>query len=119
MDAMHALQVKGSVLLARLSYLKSRGAGVLDAVLLRLPDDDRRTLRGLLLPVDWHPLGLNVRLDQAIADVLSPHDRSQAFRQMGRASAEVNLRTVHRNFVVAGEPHHLLRHHAERFIRLY
>ncbi len=118
MQLAHPLLIKGSVLLARIAYLKQRPSGVLLAVLDRLAEDDRRILNGLILPVDWHPIDLNIRLDEAIAEVLSPSHRSQAFREMGRASADVNLRGVHRNFIKAGDPHHLLRHAAE-IHRLY
>ena len=94
------------MLLARLELVKR--AGVLDQVLARLRPEDAKVLRGAILPIAWYPLELNVRLDRAIADVMSPDDPDGVFRQMGRASAETNLTGAHRNFLRPGDPHAML-----------
>jgi uncharacterized protein (TIGR02265 family) len=99
-------RTKASVLLARLAFI--RQAGVTDQVLARLRPDDAKVLRGTILPIAWYPLELNVRLDRAIADILSPDDPERVFRQMGRASADTNLAGPHRNFLRPGDPHALL-----------
>jgi uncharacterized protein (TIGR02265 family) len=61
---------------------------------------------------------LNLRLDSALAAVLSPRDRTKAFVDMGRASAEENLKGPHHVFIRPGDPHFLLSH-AQEIYRLY
>jgi uncharacterized protein (TIGR02265 family) len=48
-------------------------------------------LRRPLRPASWYPLRLQLRLDDAIAAVLSPGDRSHAFVEVGRAYADAIL----------------------------
>lgn len=102
-------RIKGHILLSRLQYVRdSGGEAQLAKVLAALPGEDRAVLGGMLLPVAWYPLELNLRLDGAIATVLSPGDRSRVFLEMGRASAEQNLKGVHRPYLREGDPHFLL-----------
>jgi uncharacterized protein (TIGR02265 family) len=102
-------RIKGHVLLSRLQYVRDvAGEATLQEVLARLPDGDRAVLVGMVLPVAWYPLDLNLRLDGAIAAVLSPGDKARVFLEMGRASAEQNLKGVHRPYVREGDPHFLL-----------
>ena len=114
-----AARIKGSVLITRLNLLKNQGGGErLQQVLQRLTAADRKVLEGVIMPISWYPLELNLRLDSAIADVLSPRDRSKAFIEMGRASAEQNLNGPHHVFIRKGDPHFLLSHSPEIY-RLY
>lgn len=114
-----AARIKGSVLIARLNLLtKQGGAGRVQAVLQRLSPADRKVLEGVIMPIGWYPLELNLRLDAAIAEVLSPRDRNKAFIDMGRASAEDNLNGPHHVFIRKGDPHFLLSH-APEIYRLY
>lgn len=114
-----AARIKGSVLIARLNLLtKQGGGGRVQAVLQRLSPADRKVLEGVLMPIGWYPLELNLRLDAAIAEVLSPRDRNKAFIDMGRASAEDNLNGPHHVFIRKGDPHFLLSH-APEIYRLY
>jgi uncharacterized protein (TIGR02265 family) len=109
-----ANRIKGSVLITRLNMLRQHGGqNRVDEVLKRLPEADRLALRGMILPIAWYPLEMNLRLDAAIADVLSPEDRARAFKDMGRASAEENLKGAHHVFLRAGEPHFLLSQAAQ------
>jgi uncharacterized protein (TIGR02265 family) len=103
-------QIKGNILMARMEYVIDRGGEeTLDRVLARMPAPDREVLKEPLLPVGLYPIELNLRLDDAIADELSPGDRNRVFLDMGRASADMNLRSFHRTFVKEGDPHFLLR----------
>lgn len=114
-----AARIKGSVLIARLKLLaKQGGTGRVEAVLQRLPPADRKVLEGVIMPIGWYPLELNLRLDSAIAEALSPRDRNKAFVDMGRASAEDNLNGPHHVFIRKGDPHFLLSH-APEIYRLY
>jgi uncharacterized protein (TIGR02265 family) len=114
-----AARIKGSVLITRLNLLmKQGGTGRLQQVLQRLPPADRKVLEGVIMPIGWYPLDLNLRLDAAIADALSPRDRNKAFVEMGRASAEENLNGPHHVFIRKGDPHFLLSHSPEIY-RLY
>ena len=102
-------RIKGHVLLTRLKYVRDvAGEAKLGEVLASLPAEDRAVLSGMILPVTWFPLDLNLRLDGAIATVLSPEDKTRVFLEMGRASAEQNLKGVHRPYVREGDPHFLL-----------
>ena len=86
-------RIKGSVLIARLNMLRQHGGQArVEEVLKRLPQPDQAVLRKMVLPIAWYPLELNLRLDGAIADALSPDDRTKAFVDMGRASAEALAR---------------------------
>ncbi|MFE8596651.1 TIGR02265 family protein [Archangium violaceum] len=114
-----AARIKGSVLITRLNLLmKQGGTGRVQQVLQRLSPADRKVLEGVIMPIGWYPLDLNLRLDAAIADALSPRDRSKAFVEMGRASAEENLNGPHHVFIRKGDPHFLLSH-APEIYRLY
>jgi uncharacterized protein (TIGR02265 family) len=62
----------------------------------------------MLLPAGWYSLDLNLRLDGAIATALTKGDRAKVFLDMGRASAEKNLKGAHAPYVKAGDPHFLL-----------
>ncbi|WP_370459084.1 TIGR02265 family protein [Aggregicoccus sp. 17bor-14] len=102
------------MLITRLNMLRQHGGqGRVDEVLKRLPEADRLALRGMILPIAWYPLEMNLRLDAAIADVLSPEDRARAFKDMGRASAEDNLKGAHHVFLRPGDPHFLLSQAAQ------
>lgn len=114
-----AARIKGSVLITRLNLLrKQAGVERLQQVLQRLPAADRKVLEGVIMPIGWYPLELNLRLDHAIAEALSPKDRAKAFIEMGRASAEENLQGPHHVFIRKGDPHFLLSH-APEIYRLY
>ncbi len=103
-------RIKGGVIKARLEFVRARaGEAGVAAVLARLPAEDQEVLRGWVLPVTWYPLDLNLRLDDAIAAVLSPGNRDRIFLEMGRASADSNLGGPQRPFVREGDPHFLLR----------
>ncbi len=112
-------RIKGSVLISRLNMLRQHGgAARVEEVLHRLSDADQVVMRKLILPIAWYPLELNLRLDAAIADVLSPEDRARAFIDMGRASAEENLHGAHSIFVKQGDPQFLLKQ-APQIYRFY
>jgi uncharacterized protein (TIGR02265 family) len=112
-------RIKGSVLISRLNMLRQQGgAAQVEAVLGRLSAEDQSVLRKMILPIAWYPMALNLRLDGAIADVLSPEDRARAFIDMGRASAEENLHAAHSIFVRQGDPQYLLSQ-AARIYRFY
>ena len=102
-------RVKGAILGARLTFVRDRGgAAALEKVLARLPAADREILSGWVLPISWYPLELALRLDDAIAAVLSPGDRGRIFLEMGRESAQANLTGAQAPFLKAGDPHFFL-----------
>lgn len=111
-------RIKGSVLISRLNMLRQHGgASRVEEVLSRLSAEEQTLLRHIV-PIAWYPMELNLRLDETIADVLSPEDRARAFIDMGRASAEENLRGAHRVFVKPGDPQYLLSQ-APQIYRFY
>ena len=104
--------VKGILFGARMKYLSAQGAAKRDQVLAHLSQGDRETLTGALLPNTWYPADLLVRLDRVIADTLVQGDRRELFKEMGRFSADVNLRPggVQRSYLKEGDAQVFLRH---------
>ena len=100
--------VGGNIILARRSFVVDRGGERLWERVLGHLGEDAKGLRRTLLVTQSYPLELNLKLDQAIADELYPGAPERAFLEMGRASADVNLRGTQRAFVRDGDPHHLL-----------
>ena len=111
-------QVKGSVVLARLELIAAK-RGVFDQVMAVLPADDQKVWRGVVLAVSWYPFDMAQRLDQAIATVLSPNHKRQFFLDIGRASADANLPSIHKAFVRVGDPHYLLSRAPQIYSKYY
>ncbi len=101
--------VGGNVVFARHAFVVERGGEALwSRVLSRLPAKDAAALKKVVLVTAAYPLQLNLRLDEAIMNELSPGRPDEAFLEMGRSSAEANLRGPHKAFVRQGDPHFLL-----------
>lgn len=98
--------VKGSIVRSRLDLLRSKG--VFDEVMALLPEADREVWNGLVLAVSWYSFAMSQRLDVATAKVLGQGDTRKAYLEMGRASADANLASVHKAYVRRGNPHYLL-----------
>jgi uncharacterized protein (TIGR02265 family) len=103
--------VKGTLVLARMKYLRAQGDEAAERVMRRLTQADQAVLRGMLLPSSWYPVDVLTRLEMTIAAVLAKGDRRALFLDMGHFSAETNLgpQGVQRPFVRAGDPHFLLQ----------
>jgi uncharacterized protein (TIGR02265 family) len=100
-------QVKGSVLKSRLALVTDLGgADAVTRVLAELGPEDRQSLQ-TVLAMQWYPFELGKRLDEAIVRVVGG-GRREFFEKLGEASADKNLTTVHRAFVVPGDPHGFL-----------
>lgn len=100
-------QVKGSVLKARLAFAEELGgAAGLGRVLGTLAPGEREAL-GTVLTMKWYPFELGKHLDEAIVQELGG-GRREFFEKLGAASADKNLATLHRAFLVAGDPHAFL-----------
>jgi uncharacterized protein (TIGR02265 family) len=109
--AEHAGTVKGTLVLARMKYLRAQGSESAERVLRRLSQADQAVLRGMLLPSSWYPVDLLMRFEMTIAAVLAKGDRRALFLDMGHFSAETNLgpKGVQRPFLREGDPHFLLQ----------
>jgi hypothetical protein len=104
-------RVKGTILLARLAFVRTRGGELaVHAVLARLPEEDREQLSGITLAMSWYPFELNVRLDAAIARELGGEG---VYRALGGESAKHALSSTFRNFARGRDPHGLLKHVAQ------
>jgi uncharacterized protein (TIGR02265 family) len=100
-------QVKGSVLKARLAFVEEHGgAAALTRVLGALTPDEREALRAVLT-MKWYSFDLGKHLDDAIVRELGG-GRREFFEKLGAASADKNLTTLHRAFLVPGDPHAFL-----------
>ncbi len=110
-DAVEAMtiNIKGSVLKSRLGFVEELAPqGGLEAVLGRMPAEDRKQLTGLLAS-KWYPFELGRRLDEAIAREFGGGlGGYEFFERLGEASAAKNLGTVHKEFLVRGDPHAFL-----------
>ncbi len=109
-SAMHG-NVKGTLVIARMKYLRAQGPEAAERVFRRLSQTDQAVLRGMLLPSTWYPADMLLRLELTVAAVLSRGDRRALFLDMGQFSADTNLGPsgVQRPYVKEGEPHFLLR----------
>lgn len=103
--------VKGTLVIARMSYLRAQGQEAAERVLRRMSQADQVFLRGVLLPSTWYPADMLLRLELTIAAVLSRGDRSALFVDMGQFSADTHLGPggIHRPYLKEGDPHFLLR----------
>lgn len=103
--------VKGTLVIARMKYLRAQGLDATERVLRRLSQADQAALRGILLPSTWYPSDLLLRLEMTIAAVLANGDRRTLFLDMGQFSAEANLgpNGVQRPYLREGDPQFLLR----------
>ena len=100
-------QVKGTVLKARMAFVEQNwGADGVAQLLASFSVDERKTLQSLLSS-RWYPFELGKRLDAAVVGVLGK-GAPDVFEQMGAASAQANLTTVHKSFLTQGKPHGLL-----------
>lgn len=98
--------VKGSIVRSRPDLLRAKG--VFDQVMALLPEADREVWSGLVLAVSWYSFEMSQRLDAATAQVLGRGDNRRAYLDLGRASADANLASVHKAYVRPGNPHYLL-----------
>lgn len=105
-------KVKGSLLAARMKYLRAQGTGSADRVLRHLSEEDQRVVAGTLQPDGWYAAGVLLRLDLTIAALLARGDRQRLFRELGRFSAETNLGPdgIQRLYLREGDPQFLLKH---------
>jgi hypothetical protein len=103
--------VKGTLLISRMSYLRSRGPEDLERVLRRLSSQDQQVVRGMLLPSSWYSGDLLLRLESTAAAILARGDRRQLFLDMGRFTADANLgpKGVQRPYLKEGDPLTLIR----------
>lgn len=103
--------VKGTLLMARMKYLRAQGTERSERVLRLASAQDQAVLRGVLLPSTWYPADILLRLEMTIAAVLARGDRHALFMDMGRFAAETNLGPsgVQRSYLRDGDPHFLLR----------
>lgn len=98
------MKLKGNVLIARKVFVETQfGAGAWDKVLAALPPQEVEILRERLTPVGWFPFEMGQHLDAAIVKTLG-EGRPAVFEAMGEASARENLATVHKDFLVHGDP---------------
>jgi uncharacterized protein (TIGR02265 family) len=102
-----AIRVKGSVLRARLAFVEDlAGAAGVERVLARLGPEQRSELK-TVLATGWYTFALGRSLDEAIVQELGK-GQARFFEKLGEASAEKNLTTVHKGFLLVGDPHAFL-----------
>jgi hypothetical protein len=53
--------VKGTLILARMKYLRARGTEDAERVLRRMSSEDQQVLRGMVLPSSWYPADIVIR----------------------------------------------------------
>lgn len=100
-------QVKGSVLKARLAFVEDHGGTAAVGRVLAVLAPDERAALGTVLTMKWYPFELGQHLDEAIVRELGG-GRRDFFEKLGAASADKNLTTLHRAFLVEGDPHAFL-----------
>jgi uncharacterized protein (TIGR02265 family) len=110
-NAFQGGKVKGTLVIARMKYVRAQGRDASERVLRRLSQADQAILRGMLLPSTWYAADLLLRFEMTIAAVLANGDRRALFLDLGQFSADTNLGQdgVQRPYVKEGDPHFLLR----------
>lgn len=103
-------QVKGTLIAARLRFIRARGPEMIDRVLNRMSAADQAVLRGMVLPSSWYPADVLLRLEMTAAAIVSRGDQRALFVEMGRYTAQTNLGPtgVQRAYVRADDPHFIL-----------
>jgi uncharacterized protein (TIGR02265 family) len=103
-------RVKGTLIAARLRFIRARGPDMFDRVLNRMCADDQAALRGMVLPSSWYAAELLQRLEMTAAAIIAKGDPKALFVEMGRYTAQTNLGPtgVQRAYVRADDPHFLL-----------
>lgn len=97
------VKIKGSVLKSRLAFVAEQaGEAGVKKVFGGLSAEDQDALRSVLT-AGWYPFELGRRLDEAIVRELGGGKR-EYFERLGEASAEKNLKGVHKDFLVPGDP---------------
>ena len=69
--------VKGTLVIARMKYLRARGPEDFERVLRRMSAADQQVLRGMLPPSSWYPADVVLRLEMTAAAILSRGERRQ------------------------------------------
>lgn len=114
---MSVQQVRGTVLRSRLAFVEElAGKEGIEQVLAALPPEDRQAFQ-MILPIQWYPFALGLKLDEAIVSVLGRGD-PKFFERLGESSAERNLGSVHRTFLTKGDAHGFLAK-APQIYRMY
>lgn len=103
-------RVKGTLVAARLRFLRARGTDEAERVLNRMSADDQAILRGMVLPSSWYSADLLQRLELTAAAIVANGDPKALFVEMGRYAAQANLGPtgVQRAYVRRDDPHFLL-----------
>lgn len=102
--------VKGSMVRAHIQFVRDRFSdGALAQTLAALPPNVAAEVQGLLSST-WCSFETLILLDRTIVRVAG-HDEHALMRELGRYSAEINLKTVYRAFKREGI-HDFLRHSA-------
>ncbi len=108
-DGYLGTSIKGSSIIARIEYIRDKlGAEKIKEILSRLPANEQALLDRTILPSNRYPMELNAHLDQAIAQVLNPRNPVAVYRDLGRASAQRNLKAFHKTFLQGEGPHSVL-----------
>ena len=103
------MKIKGNILKSRIGFVKGRfGAEGWDRVVAVLPEEDRKSLNGIVTNSAWYPFDLGRRLDDAIVATVGKGSRT-VFEELGRASAKENLNGVHKSLLTTGDPEAFLR----------
>lgn len=102
--------IKGASVSARIDFVKRRfGEDTWQKVLTHLHEEDQKALTGNIIVLSFYPLELNARLDEAIAKATDPNNPIRVYRALGRASADANLTSVHKTFILGDNPHRVLK----------
>lgn len=103
-------RVKGTLIAARLRFLRARGPETAERVLNRMSAEDQAALRGMVLPSSWYSADLLARLELTAAAIVADGDPKALFLEMGRYTAQTNLGStgVQRAYVRPDDPHFLL-----------
>ena len=90
-------KVKGGMLRSHLDWAKVNHGVELAAIREALSEDSRGEL-AIVLATSWYRFATLIELDRALATRFAPDAPAQLVRELGRHSANVNLKTTYRAF---------------------
>jgi hypothetical protein len=98
-----AAAVKGTMLEAHLEWAARKLGDTAGELAPRLTPEAAALVKGRVLPIQWIPLYTVVAIDRAIAAAVGLAPEA-VFRELGRYSAEFNLKGVYKNYA-SDDPH--------------
>lgn len=103
------MNVKGSALVSTIELVESKyGKEGIEKVFSKLPEEDQIIFKDPIIQSEWYPFRLYVGLTEMVDRVFGIGDYSLV-REIGKYSAEHDLKTIYRIFYKIGSPQYIIK----------